>query len=187
MSDDKEKDVQSMGDEEEVITEETATEDTGSEDATTEEMTEEAVIEEVIVEEVIVEEITEADPEAAAPMKKGRTRGFFKTRKLAIGITVLVVLLVANVAVLGMNKMSHKGGRDHGGRTTVEREYTQGQMHDSGKHIERGDKDTCKTDMSEKGDKADRGDKGEKADKADKSDMTSAPAAEEAEADSEAA
>jgi len=127
---------------------------------------------EEVQEEIIAEEInggeTDAEETIAAaetdqveePKKKGKIRGFFKTRKLAIGITVLVVLLVANVAVLGANKMSHKGHRDHGGKT-VEREYKQGQKYERGdkesgieqdsEKIPRGDKE-CKPDKAPRGD-----------------------------------
>ena len=100
---------------------------------TEEVMAEEFPQEELIVEEVIAAEINDADQ----PKKEGRFRGFFKTRKLAIGITVLVILLAANVTVLGSNMHFGKGGhRAHSGKT-IEREYAQGQQ---GQGFERGER-----------------------------------------------
>jgi len=104
---------------------------------------------------VIREETIQAAPPAAEPNKPGRFRSSFKNRKLAVGIGVLAVLLVANVAVFGMNKHSMKCYRDHGGRAVAEREYKQGSicmMQDSKCDIK--EKGCCKdgecVDMSQK-------------------------------------
>ena len=67
------------------------------------------------------------------PKKEGRGRCFFKSHKMAIGITVLVILLVANVAVLGANIHMSKMFRGYGGQM-MER----GMMYGPG--IERGDR-----------------------------------------------
>ena len=192
MKDEKEKDVQT-----DVETEETVETDETLEMAETEETVEMAETDDAVSEEAPEEE--EAIPDvimSAAteePKKKGRVRGFFKTRKLAIGITVLAVLLVANIAVFGANKMGHKGFRDHGGGKVVEREYAQGQTHDRGDRIDR-DKDVkCASDKADRADKADKADRADKADKADKGDKPDKAAPEagmaengDAEADMEA-
>ena len=68
----------------------------------------------------------EADPLPAEPRKPGCVRSFFKTKRMAIGICVLAVLLVANVAVFGAHKHCGKGFRDHGGRAVAECEYKYG-------------------------------------------------------------
>jgi len=68
----------------------------------------------------------EAEPLPAEPSKPGCVRSFFKTKRMAIGICVLAVLLVANVAVFGAHKHCGKGFRDHGGRAIAECEYKQG-------------------------------------------------------------
>ena len=171
MKDEKEKDVQT-----DVETEETVETDETLEMAETDETvemaeTDEAVSEEAPEEDAIPDVIMSAATEE--PKKKGRVRGFFKTRKLAIGITVLAVLLVANIAVFGANKMGHKGHRDHGGGKVVEREYAQGQEYDRGDRIDKGNDAKCdseKAPRADKGDKADRADKADKANKGDKPD-----------------
>ena len=114
----------------------------------------------------------EIDPEEE-PKIKVKKRGFFRTHKLAVGITVLVVLLVANVAVFGMNKMSGKGHRDHGGKT-VERQYSEGQKFERGdkesginqnsEKVPRGEKDLRGDGACEKdGSKVEKGEKGTKS------------------------
>jgi len=136
MADKKEKDVLTNVETEEIIVEEVVVEEVDGE---------EVVVEEVIVEEMIdvvdaaetadtveVPEPVEMISETEKPKKKGRIRGFFKGKKLAIGIIVLAVLLVANVSVFGMNKHMNKGHRAHSGKT-VEREYTQGPSKEYGK------------------------------------------------------
>jgi hypothetical protein len=69
-------------------------------------------------------------PPVAEPKKPGRSRNFFKTKKLAIGISVLAILLVANVAMFGAHKHAGKGVRDHGSKANVECEYKQGAKSD---------------------------------------------------------
>ena len=164
--------------EEEAVAEET------EEEAVAEEIEAEAVTEETegetTAEEMIGGETDAGEAIAAAeidrnekPKKKGKIRGFFKTRKLAVGITVLVVLLVANVAVFGANKMSGKGHRDHGGKT-VERQYTEGQKFERGdkesgiyqdsEKVPRGEKDPRGDGACEKdGSKVEKGEKGTKS------------------------
>jgi len=129
MTDNKEKDVRTDAEAEEIVEEEAITDEAATDEAMTDEIvTDEIVIEDVIEENTIEEEMS---PKIEGKKKPGRIRGFFKTRKLAIGITVLAVLLVANVAAFGVNKHMNKGFRDHGGKTIV-REYTKGPMNESG-------------------------------------------------------
>jgi len=174
MTDNKEKDMQTNVETEEIITEEASAD--------------EIIVEEVVVEEVAAEEmIDEADTgetgEAAGmaekPKKEKRIRGFFKGKKLAIGIAVLIVLLVANVTVFGAKVHKNKGHHGHGGKT-VEREYKAGNEAKHGDKVEvslkeggraeckvekRGDEAAKGSGKAEKG-KGDRGDKAERGDEA---------------------
>jgi len=131
--------------------------DNNEKDVQTSVEAEEMATEEIDAKEVIAEEMT-VEEVAEEPKKKGRVREFFKTRKMAIGITVLIVLLVANVSVFGMNKFMNKGFRDHGGKT-VEREYSKGPG------AERGDKDYGYDQHSEKAPRAEKAQRAEKGPK----------------------
>jgi len=148
MTDDKEKDVQTNADAEDIVAD--------VEEGVTITYTdaEEAALD---AEEEVT--ITYADADDAAPVseepkKEGRFKRFFKNRKLAIGVTVLAILLVANVSVLGLNMHKGKGFRDHGGGKTVEREYTKSPDYEKG----------------EKGSGYEKGDKGPHAEKAPRGD-----------------
>ena len=137
MTDDKEKDVQTNADAEDIVAdveEEVTVTDVDAEEEVTITYTdaEEAALD---AEEEVT--ITYADADDAAPVseepkKEGRFKRFFKNRKLAIGVTVLAILLVANVSVLGLNMHKGKGFRDHGGGKTVEREYTKSPDYEKG-------------------------------------------------------
>ena len=132
MTDKKEKDVLTNVETEEIIVEEVIVEEVDGEEVVVEEMID--VVEAAETADTVeVPEPVEMISETAAPKKKGRIRGFFKTKKLAIGIIVLIVLLVANVSVFGMHKHMNKGHRGHSGKT-VEREYTQGPTKAHGKN-----------------------------------------------------
>ena len=84
----------------------------------------------------------EAEPLDAEPGKPGCIRSFFKNKRMAIGICVLAVLLVANVAVFGAHKHCGKGIRDHGGKAVAACEYKQGP---------KAEMPCCKSEMGEKG------------------------------------
>ena len=136
MTDDKEKDVQINADAEDIVAD----------------VEEEVTVTDVDAEEEVTITYTDADdvaPVSEEPKKEGRFKRFFKTRKLAIGVTVLAILLVANVSVLGANMHKGKSFRDHGGKT-VEREYTKSPDYEKG----------------EKGSGYEKGDKGPHAEKA---------------------
>jgi len=177
MTDEKEKDVQTDADAEEIVVdteEEDIAADADAEDVVAD-AEEEVIMTDADAEDVVADAeeevtVTYADAEDAAPVseepkKEGRFKRFFKTRKLAIGVTILAILLVANVSVLGLNMHKGKGFRDHGGGKTVEREYTKSpdyEKGDKGSHAEkapRAEGDAC-TERAPKGEGEGRG-KGE--------------------------
>jgi len=193
MTDNKDKEMQTNVEAEENAAGETTDEVMAGEEAAEEVITEEVVVEEVYVEETV--DVAEADeaaetidvaetdeqaetmdageavvmaPAAGGLKKKGRCRGFFKSHKLGIGIAVLIVLLVANVSVFGLNKFSNKGHRDHGGKT-VEREYKQGGGAECGykdgyaNKDKEAVKDAGKAPRAEKAPRSERESRGEKA------------------------
>ena len=160
MIDEKEKDVQTDADAEDIVAdveEEVTVTDVDAENAAPD-MEEEVTI--------TYAEADDAAPESEEPKKEGRFKRFFKTRKLAIGVTVLAILLVANVSVLGLNMHKGKGFRDHGGGKTVEREYTKSPDYEKGEKgsgYEKGDKGSHaeKAPRAEGDVRSERGPKGE--------------------------
>ena len=115
----------------------------------------------------------EAEPLPAEPSKPGCIRSFFKTRRMAIGICVLALLLAANIAVLGLQKHGCKGIRGPGCRVVAECEYKQGPKAEKGEkgsgykdsyedmdcqYKEQGQREACKGKGAVKG-KGARGDK----------------------------
>ena len=77
--------------------------------------------------ESVSQDVKTAGSTAPVVEKEKSSKGFFGTHKLAIGIVVLIVLLGANVAVLGANIHMNKMFRGGPGGMNYQKEYMQGQ------------------------------------------------------------